>query len=57
MTDRYQTLVPAPRQVRRDAGSYRLGPHTPLIAAPGAEQAADAVRLLLAPLRLPLRPG
>jgi hexosaminidase len=30
---------------------------TPLVAAPGAETAAEAVRLLLAPLRLPLRPA
>jgi hexosaminidase len=57
VTDRYQTLVPAPRQVRRDAGTYRLGPDTALIAAPGAERAADTVRLLLAPLRLPFRPA
>jgi hexosaminidase len=57
VTDRYQTLVPAPRQARRAAGTYQLGPETALVAAAGAERAADTVRLLLAPLRLPLRPA
>jgi hexosaminidase len=35
-------------------GTFELTRDTPLIAAPGAEAAAEAVRLLLAPLRLPL---
>jgi hexosaminidase len=54
---RYQTLVPRPVQARPLPGTFELTPDTPLVAAPGAEVAADLVRLLLAPLRLPLRPA
>jgi hexosaminidase len=53
---RYQTLVPRPVQARPLPGTFELTPRTPLVAARGAEPAADLVRLLLAPLRLPLRP-
>ncbi len=56
MTDRYQTLIPRPRHAERQPGSLVLTADTRLTVAPGAEAAADAVRLLLAPLRLPLRP-
>jgi len=55
--DPYQTLVPRPRAARSLPGTFELTADTPLIAAPGAEPAAEAVRLLLAPLRLPLRPA
>jgi hexosaminidase len=44
-------------EARPASGSFELTPDTPLVAAPGAEAAADLVRLLLAPLRLPLRPA
>jgi hexosaminidase len=54
---RYQTLVPRPVEVRPAPGTFELTRETPLVAAPGAEAAADLVRLLLAPLRLPLRPA
>ena len=57
MPDPYQTLVPRPRAARSLPGTFELTADTPLIAAPGAEPAAEAVRLLLAPLRLPLRPA
>ncbi len=52
---RYDTVVPRPREARADAGEFELGPDTVLVADDQA--AADAVRLLLAPLRLPLRPA
>jgi hexosaminidase len=55
--DPYQSLVPRPLSARSLPGSYELTAETPLVAAPGAEAAAEAVRLLLAPLRLPLRPA
>jgi hexosaminidase len=54
---RYQSLVPRPVEARPASGTFELTPDTPLVAAPGAEAAADLVRLLLAPLRLPLRPA
>ncbi|MEJ3745716.1 beta-N-acetylhexosaminidase [Actinomycetes bacterium KLBMP 9797] len=57
MTDRYETLLPRPVSVRRLPGTFELTADTPLVAAPGAEAAAGVVRLLLAPLRLPLRPA
>lgn len=52
---RYDSLVPRPREARADAGEFELGPDTVLVADDQA--AADAVRLLLAPLRIPLRPA
>lgn len=55
MTDRYQTLLPRPRQATRTSGSYELTADTTLVAAPGTEGAARTLRELLAPLRLPLR--
>jgi hexosaminidase len=55
--DPYQFLVPRPRVARPLPGSFELTADTPLVAAPGAETAADAVRLILSPLRLPLRPA
>lgn len=57
MIDRYQTLIPRPVRARQLPGTFELAEHTALVAAPGAEAAAEAVRLLLAPLRLPLRPA
>jgi hexosaminidase len=57
MNDRYLTLVPRPQQARRLPGTFELTPQTALVAAPGAEAAAEVVRLLLTPLRLPLRPA
>ncbi|GIJ73768.1 beta-N-acetylhexosaminidase [Virgisporangium ochraceum] len=57
MSDRYQSLVPRPLVARRGEGSVELGRDTVLVAGPGAGAAADAVRVLLAPLRLPLRPA
>ena len=57
MPDPYQTLVPIPRAARSLSGTFELTADTPLVAAPGAETAAEAVRLLLASLRLPLRPA
>ena len=56
-SDRYDTLVPRPRSVRRTAGSFELTAETALIAGADAQPLADAVRLILAPLRLPLRAG
>jgi len=53
--DPYQTLIPRPRSARASSGTFELTADTPLVAAPGAEAAADVVRLLLASLRLPLR--
>lgn len=59
--DRYLTLLPRPRRAEPAAGTFELGPDTDLCVADGAAgdsvEAADAVRLLLAPLRLPLRPA
>jgi hexosaminidase len=55
--DRYETLVPRPVAAHSEAGTFELTRDTALVAEPGAEDAADAVRLLLAPLRLPLRPA
>ncbi len=55
--DPYQSLVPRPRAARREPGTYELTWDTALVAAPDALPAADAVRLLLAPLGLPLRPA
>jgi hexosaminidase len=55
--DPYPTLIPRPRAARPLPGTFELTADTPLVAAPGAEAAADIVRLLLAPLRLPLRPA
>ena len=57
MPDPYQSLVPRPRLARPGPGSFELTARTPLVAAPGDEAAAEAVRLLLAPLRLPLPPA
>jgi hexosaminidase len=57
MTDRYQLIVPKPRQAAAASGSFELDATTGLHTAPGAEAAAEAVRLLLAPLRLPLAPA
>jgi hexosaminidase len=57
MSNRYATLVPKARHATKADGTFTLGPDTPLCVAPGAEAAGDAVRLLLAPLRLPLRLG
>jgi hexosaminidase len=57
MTDRYATLVPSPRSARRLPGTVELTRDTRLVALPGAEPAAEVVRLLLAPLRLPLPPA
>ncbi|MGA8116066.1 MAG: beta-N-acetylhexosaminidase, partial [Actinocatenispora sp.] len=54
MTDRYQTLIPRPREAHRLPGSVELTAGTRLTVGPGAEAAAEAVRILLAPLRLPL---
>src|SRR3954453_7383117 len=56
-SDRYQTLVPKPVTAQWHSGTYELTSETALIAATGAEDAATVVRLLLAPLRLPLRPA
>jgi hexosaminidase len=55
VTDRYETLVPRPREARATVGEFELDQDTVLVADDLA--AADAVRLLLAPLRLPLRPA
>jgi len=55
--DPYQTLVPRPRAARPLPGIFELTADTPLVAAPHAEPAAEVVRLLLAALRLPLRPA
>lgn len=52
---RYDTIVPKPREARPTAGEFELGQDTVLVA--DDQSAADAVRLLLAPLRLPLRPA
>jgi hexosaminidase len=57
VVDRYLTLLPRPVQARRLPGTFELTADTGLVAAPGAEAAAEVVRLLLAPLRLPLRPA
>ncbi|GAA4681804.1 beta-N-acetylhexosaminidase [Phytohabitans rumicis] len=57
MTDRYQSLVPRPVAAHSEAGTYELTRDTPLVAAPGSAAAAEVVRLLLAPLRLPLPPA
>src|SRR5262245_42092766 len=57
MTDPYQTLVPRPASAQRHPGTYELTADTPLVALPGSEPAAEAVRRLLSPLRLPLRPA
>jgi len=57
MIDRYRTLVPRPVAAHALSGSFELTHETPLIAAPGAEQAAETVRALLGPLRLPLPPA
>jgi hexosaminidase len=57
MSDRYQTLLPRPVRARRLPGTYELTGDTALVAVPGAEPAAEVVRRLLAPLRLPLRPA
>jgi hexosaminidase len=57
LSDRYLTLLPRPVRARRLPGTFELTEDTVLVAAPGAEAAAEAVRLLLAPLRLPLRPA
>jgi hexosaminidase len=57
MGDRYLTLLPRPVRARREPGTYELTEGTALVAAAGAEAAAEAVRRLLAPLRLPLRPA
>jgi hexosaminidase len=57
MSDRYLTLLPRPVRAHRLPGDYELTRDTALVAAPGAVAAAETVRRLLAPLRLPLRPA
>ncbi|GAA3517348.1 beta-N-acetylhexosaminidase [Actinocatenispora rupis] len=54
MTDRYDTLVPRPREARRLPGTVTLTADSPLS---GPDAATDVVRALLAPLGLPLRPN
>jgi len=56
-TDPYQTLLPRPLVAARLPGTFELTRDTMLVAGPGSEAAAEAVRLLLSPLRLPLRPA
>lgn len=54
MIDRYQSLVPTPRQATSSGGAFEFTVDTQLVAA---DSDSDIVRLLLAPLRLPLRPA
>lgn len=52
--DRYQTLIPRPRQARRTTGEFSIGSTT---ALQGDASACAAVRLLLTPLRVTLPAG
>src|SRR5688572_24737110 len=54
MTDPYENLLPRPISARQAPGTFELTRETGLA---GAGPAVEAVRLVLAPLRLPLPPS
>jgi hypothetical protein len=57
MPDRLATLLPYPAKVQAQPGQFAMDKHIPVAAGPAAQQAADAVRQMLAALPWPPAPG
>jgi hexosaminidase len=57
MIDHLAALLPYPRAVRPQAGSFQVGADTPIAAGPGAQGARAAVRRVLAALPWPAGAG
>jgi hexosaminidase len=57
MTERLAALLPYPKSVRLQRGSFQLGADTPIAAGPRAQRAAAAVRRVLAALPWPAGAG
>ena len=57
MTDRLAALLPYPKSVRPQPGSFEISTETSITAGPGAQRAAAAVRRVLAALPWPAGTG